>query len=238
MKKLILFLLLLVSCQIILAKEFNEINKLLSERFDQKKWQKALEDELSLHEEGNQHKNLLHARYIEAFMRGGEGDENMRISKLLWVIEHAKKEDFEIYAYSNYHLASTLSNVGSNNLALRYSREALKKCLENKINKLLHLNYSLEGAIHYKLKNYEDAIDSYFKALKNNKTKDYLFRASMFNNISLCKMNQHKLDESNIYIQKSLSNLAKIKKPNTEVILFKIIVEGNLGTNYFIQKRY
>ena len=235
MQKIVIFLILFFTCQFSFSKELLEIDRLVNGKYNQIKFKNEFENELALYRATKKHKHLLNAKYIEAFIFGNNGDENKRILKLLWVIEHSKDEDYLIYTYANYHLSSELSVLGSNTLALKYSNTALKNCIKFNITSLLHFTFSLEGAIYYKTKNYKSAITSYFKALETEKEKDYLFRASMLNNISLCKMNLKELDASNLYIEKSLSNLSKIKNKTFDDNLFKIIVEGNLGSNYFAQ---
>lgn len=237
-KKIFLLVFLIFNSQIFIAKEFKDLEKIVSGKYNKVKFEKAYKEELLLYNETKMQKHLLHARYLEAFLFGKNEDNNNRIMKLIWVIEHAQKVDFEIYTYANYHLSLVLSDLGSNNLASKYSKESLKYCRKYHIDKLLSLIFSLEGSIQYKLKNYEESTQAYFKAIRAAERKNYLFIASMYNNISLCKMNLKEIDESNVYIQKSLSNIEKIKKPSFDVILFKVIVEGNLGTNYFIQKKY
>ncbi|MES2588894.1 MAG: hypothetical protein V4622_07935 [Bacteroidota bacterium] len=238
MKKLSFILILIFNFQIVSAKDLLEIDALVNSQYDKTLFKNAYDEEIRLYKDTEDSKHLLQANYIEAFIFGNNGDDNTRILKLLWVIEHAKKEDYLIYTYANYHLSSALSVLGSNSLALRYSNESLKNCIKYKIHTLLYLNYSLEGAINYKLKNYEKATQAYFKAIKAVYKEDYLFRASMLNNISLCKMNLNELEESNLYIKKSLENIKNIKNRNFKVLHFKIIVEGNLGSNYFNQKKY
>lgn len=237
-KKISFLLILILNFQICSAKDLLEIDALVNGKYDKTAFKDAFDEELRLYKETEDSKHLLQANYIEAFIFGNNGNDNTRILKLLWVIEHAQKKDYLISTYANYHLASALSVLGSNNLALKYSNEALQSCKRYKIYTLLHYNYSLDGAIHYKLKDYSKAIEGYFKALKTEKNNDYLFRASMLNNISLCKMNLNDIESSNLYIEKSLNNISKIKTRTFDVILFKVIVEGNLGSNYFKQKKY
>ena len=160
-----------------------------------------MDKELILYKKTKLNKHLLNIKYIEGFIYHEQGDDNKFIIKLLWVIEHSTAEDYLIYTHTNYHLSSLLSNLGSNNLAIKYSNEVIRNCLLYKISSLLCHSYSLKGSILYKNRNYETAMLNYFKSIKTDNKNDFLFKASMFNSISLCKMHLKDIKGSNFYIE-------------------------------------
>lgn len=181
-----------------------------------------------------QHELIYH--FLLAFSEPITASNDQRITNLLWVIEHARRDDKRLLAYSNYHLASLLIYLNSNRTAAPFAEKAIELAKQCNELELTYLSYSLLVSNYYNLKDYTKAIIFYEKALTKCRNKNTLFKASTYNNISLCKMNQNDLNASNAYILKSLEILKVVPK-SEDTENFQAIVEGNLGSNYFKQNK-
>lgn len=231
MKKILFLLLLFCLTNQVFGREFSEIYG-FEGAYSKASLIQLLDEEKKAYQEKHQHETLLNIKYIESFIADIEKNNNQKLQKLLWIIENCRKEDFLIYTYANYHLGSLLNYLNSNQIAKYYALTAINSCKKHKVDNLLKLTYSLMASIYYNLKDYDKANTYYYLAFNNGKGQDNLFLASMLNNISLCKMQMGDLIASNSYIFRSLFYLNQIKNKSKDVQLFKIIVEGNLGSNY------
>ena len=215
------------------GKTFEEINAILWKSFDRAKLVNLVNDEKKEYQETKKPALLLNIKFIESFIADFDNLKNVKLKKLLWIIENCKKEDDKIFFNSNYHLSSLLNSLNSRELAYYYAKQSLEASLKFKNNDLLKHNYSLLAAINYNDKKYYKAKYFYQKAIDANQMKEQLFTASMLNNLSLCYMKLGLIQTSNEYIFKSLSILKRIKDKPLNIKLFIKIVEGNLGSNYF-----
>jgi DNA-binding CsgD family transcriptional regulator len=215
------------------GKTFEEINAILWKSFDRAKLVNLVNDEKKEYQETKKTALLLNIKFIESFIADFDNLKNVKLKKLLWIIEHCKSDDDVIFYNANYHLGSLLNSLNSRELAYYYAKQSLEASLKFKNNDLLKHNYSLLAAINYNDKKYYKAKYFYQKAIDANQMKEQLFTASMLNNLSLCYMKLGLIQTSNEYIFKSLSILKRIKDKPLNIKLFIKIVEGNLGSNYF-----
>ncbi|MBI2259437.1 MAG: response regulator transcription factor [Flavobacteriia bacterium] len=218
------------------SKSFEELNSII---FDNTYTKNHLEDILKVEKseylKNPDHSILLNIKYIESFIADHDGNVNLRIQKLLWIIENSREKDYLISIYSNYHLGSILNFLKSYEISKKYAINALYISKKHKVSELTKLIYSLKASISYNSGQYEEAFQNYSKALKYNINKENkLFISSMLNNISLCKAKIGDYYASNSYIYRSLYYIKKIKNKNKNDELFKVIVEGNLGSNFHL----
>lgn len=231
------FFALFFSCLPVLASEFETINKAVTETRNHFEINKLKQEEAVLFEETGKLKHQLNLYFINAFEDYGKETVYKKIEYLLWIIEHADRDNQAILSHANYHLASLLAFLNSHNTAIPFAVDGLKLAKKNRQESLINLSYSLLGSIEYNRKNFLKSIDFYMKAYAVTPAKNSIFRASMYNNISLCQVGLNDLDASNHFIEKSLSILDRSTK-SQEIQLFEILVRGNLGSNYFKQKKY
>lgn len=231
------FFAIFFSCLPVLASEFETINKAVTETRNHFEINKLKQEEAVLFEETGKLKHQLNLYFINAFEAYGKETVYKKIEYLLWIIEHADGDNQAILSHANYHLASLLAFLNSHNTAIPFAVDGLKLAKKNRQESLINLSYSLLGSIEYNRKNFLKSIDFYMKAYAVTPAKNSIFRASMYNNISLCQVGLNDLDASNHFIEKSLSILDNSTK-SQEIQLFEILVRGNLGSNYFKQKKY
>lgn len=235
--KVILFFALIFSSFQVFSSDFFEINKIVTETRNRNKIDSLYKAEKNAYEETGKLEHQLNLHFIDAFKEYDNDSHFKKMEHLLWIVEHANFEYQPILMYANYHLAAQLVYLNSYKTAKSFADQALKLSIQSKKRKVVYLTYSILGSIEYYQKKYNKAIEFYSLAYDNAFDTDYLFKASMLNNVSLCKMGLNDLNASNDFIFKSLQILKKAKE-NDEVKLFQIIVEGNLGSNYFKQKKY
>ncbi len=217
--------------------DFATIDKAISERKDPEQLDKLLQEEQALFQKTGKLKHKLQIYYIRAFEDYGSQTNDRQIENLIRVIENADADNQNIAAKANFHLALLLVHSNSYLTAAPFALKALKLSRKNNQNDLIVSTYELLGLIEYNKKEYTKSIAYYRKAEQVSPENEILFKASMYNNISLCKMKLNDLNASNQYIQKALQILNSGPK-NKEISLFKIIVQGNLGSNYLKQKKY
>jgi tetratricopeptide (TPR) repeat protein/DNA-binding CsgD family transcriptional regulator len=232
-----IFCLLVLASNTGFSADFYTVDKAVTETRSKKEIQNLLKQEQELFQKTGKLKHKLHLYFIRAFEDYGAESVYKKIENLLWIIEHGDAENQIIVSHANYHLASLLMYLNSYNTAVPFAKEALKLGQKYKQEELIYLTYSLMGTIEYNKKEFVKSISFYKKAQDLAPEGNILFKASMYNNISLCKMGLKDLDASNKYIQKSLQVLNSGPK-NLEISLFAVIVQGNLGSNYYKQKKY
>ena len=238
MKKTALLLLLVLNFHISFGQSLFQAEDFDKLAYNETTFNKILNQEKKLYNDTKHIEHLLNIRYVEASIFAYKGNITNRVIKLLWIIEHARESDCKIKTYALMGISSGLSFLGSYNQALKYSDQALKSIEKYKMDSLFDSYYSNLGLIQYKLQNYKKAEDSFQNAIRANKTDSLIFTASMLNNISLCKLKFNDVNGSNDYLNRSLAVISQIKQKSFYVREFKVIVEGNLGSNYFKQKRF
>lgn len=93
-----------------------------------------------------------------------------------------------------------------------------------------YANYCAEiAAGYYKFRNYKKAIELGKKGSQYASNK-----WDFYNTIGLCYLELHEADSSIHYLQKAVSEAEVNKMPN----VYRTISIGNLGYNYYIQKKY
>ncbi|MNK18728.1 Oxygen sensor histidine kinase NreB [compost metagenome] len=132
---------------------------------------------------------------------------------------------FQIVGYHNF--VGTLNYEKAFNAYLR-----LEKLLEiyDKETITGYANYYSEIATaYYRFRNYKKAIELGKRGLPAASNK-----WDFYNTIGLCYTELHQLDSSTHYLQKAIVEAEAKKMPN----VYRTISMGNIGNNYYLQKKY
>lgn len=173
---------------------------------------------------------LYNVKYAESGICNMLHDHNGRLRKLTWITEDCSNCETEQMAWVNYHLASVLSLLDARGLAEEYGKKTLYLAHKKKVVKLYSLCYSLLGTNFYRQNEFEWAIKNYKNAIKHAEESDYLFRASMLNNIGLSYMKLNKNQLSYEYYKQSLQSMDQMEEMSTFDRHFEEVVKGNIGT--------
>lgn len=215
------------------ARTFEEIESLVNNAFNENTFRKAIQQERNLYTQSKDKTHLYQAVYLEAFLQSNLGNGNGRITKLLWVIENCPETEYKLYVSANYHLSSYLTFLNSPKTAEEFTNLAIKVAKKNSYKEYYANLYSSKAAIEYHLGNYYQAIPNYKLALKNGSHNDFVFRASMNNNVSLCYTKLKQYHVANGFIRRAIIEMDRIKNKNESQIFFLNLIKGNLGSNYF-----
>ncbi|MBI1835851.1 MAG: tetratricopeptide repeat protein [Flavobacteriia bacterium] len=173
---------------------------------------------------------LYNSKFANYFIAKKSKKYNKSLKILSWIIEDSENEDTEQMAWIYYHIASTLTSLNAPKISLEYSFDALKIASKRNYFDLLPLIYSSIGSNYYIQNNFSKALENNQKAYHFSRTQNYLFKASMVNNISLCYMNLKDNIKAHEFSLKALLILDNVKHKNDLELSVVENIKGNLGS--------
>lgn len=173
-------------------------------------------------------------RLYETFLIKDNAERGAKLYELE-MLNKDKNEDLSLIC--NYELAEILQQ-SSSKFFLKFLNKAIYIENKNHSKKFLPHLLHLKGKYYYKYKNYNTAIVFYKKAFELYYfQKNYIYQASMLNNIGLCfdKMNNFAL--SGKYFNDAIETANKdANQSQDNIIVDEILL--NIAQSNFIQKKY
>jgi tetratricopeptide (TPR) repeat protein/DNA-binding CsgD family transcriptional regulator len=215
------------------AETFPDLNHRLSSEKSIERLKKEMLLEKEQFHNTNDSIHLLKSKLIESFVVADDKIHKLKV--LIWLEQNSGKNK-SLTAISCFHIAYIFEDVGATKLAQKYAFKVYKLSkkshfLRQETTQLIASSYFLNG-------NYSLARKYYLRALHESKPSNHLFNSSNNNNIALCLLREKKYWEAEKYFRKSFEILTHIKHKTKEEKQFMYIVEGNIGTNCYYQKKY
>lgn len=177
--------------------------------------------------------HLFKSKLIESYVY--QHDKRLRLKALIWLEKNSGRYK-NINIVACFHMAYLFGDVGAQKLSQKYAskldRMAGKKHdLRLAITQLVASNYFVAG-------NYALARKNYRKAINESASDDFLIRSSHNNNIALTYLKEKKYGEAEKYFRRAFEIINHVKEKSRDEEHFLFVVEGNIGTVCYYQKKY
>jgi tetratricopeptide (TPR) repeat protein len=237
MKKYIpIALLILCSCLVrnhAIAETFPELNVRLTAGVTKDKLKQEMRREDELFRTTNDSLHLFKSKLIETFIFSNVNRK--RLKTLVWLEQNSGRYK-SVNVIACFHIAYLFESVGAHKLSQKYGFKLDRMISRNSefraaITQLIASNYFAE-------EDYENARKNYQKAIRESANGDYLNRSSNYNNVALTYLKQKQYDKAETYFRKAFSIISNHKEKSSYEKHFLYVVEGNIGTICYYQKKY
>ncbi len=215
------------------AETFYELNNRLTGGFQKDKLKKEMRLEKERFLSTNDSLHLFKSKLIETYIFSN--DNKQRLKALVW-LEQNCGNNRSVNILTCYHIGCLFSNEGVYELSQKYAYKLNRMLKKNEDYylasiQLMAANYFAEG-------NYVMARKNYLKVIKESSQTDYLLRSSIYNNLALSYLKERQYDKAENYFRRSYEILNFQGEKSREEKHFLYVVEGNIGSACYYQKKY
>lgn len=212
-----------------LSKSFNEINDLTNNEIDKRKVNSLLKEEKKIYQSTGNLENLLNIKFLRfLYLRLNNGTLSQKLTILFKLEQESESANFHLMHVRVLDELSVLVNTYSKTQGAYYNFKLLEQAKKYKFKDFVIRGYSQIATFYtYSQVNYDVAIKYWDSCYSYQEKNNFLQRASMLNNISLCYDFKQDLSNSILYNRKAYSIFQKIRHKSNSDIFFGKIIEGN-----------
>jgi hypothetical protein len=212
-----------------LSKSFNEINDLTNNEIDKRKVNSLLKEEKKIYQSTGNLENLLNIKFLRfMYLRLNKGTLSQKLTILFKLEQESESANFHLMHVRVLDELSVLVNSYSKTQGAYYNFKLLEQAKKYKFKDFVIRGYSQIATFYtYSQVNYDVAIKYWDSCYSYQEKNNFLQRASMLNNISLCYDFKQDLSNSILYNRKAYSIFRKIRHKSNSDVFFGKIIEGN-----------
>jgi DNA-binding CsgD family transcriptional regulator len=229
--KLTIILFIFSNCSVehnnLQRRNFELLQNSLKRKFTPKDLIRIGKRELKQYTKTNEIVHLLNHKYVNFYLneiKMDNGTLNERLHKLYDIALLSENVYPEMQANVLYELGNIVQ-YSNYSIAIKYWNKAIKTCSKIKYKEPIAYIYRAKGEKNYFEKRYHLALN-YFKIAHKYYTKnDFLYKASMLNNIALSYIKLNKLEYAKKYYILSKKEINKVINPTKYEEFFTLIID-------------